>query len=153
MTSFVLYCQLTVYTFTNADPEFRTIMRQSSIVGYHILIYLSSFFRVLNLDFFRYVMPPFCILDNLRIVHVAILSYISAFYPLVLIGVTYLCIKLYSSDYEPVLRLQGKVQKYFNKSQVKPDTKYTIIDVFASFLLLSYIKLMLINVCSFSGFC
>jgi hypothetical protein len=151
MTSFVLYCQLAVYTFTNADPESRTIMQQSSIVGYHILTYLSSFFGVLNLDFFRHVMPPFCISENLKIVHVAILSYISAFYPLVLIGVTYLCIKLYSSDYEPVLWLRGKIQKYLNKSQIKPDTKHTIVDVFASFLLLSYTKLMLMFA-AFLGF-
>ena len=143
MTSFVLFCQLAVYTFTNADPESRSIMQQSSIVGYQVLTYLSSFFGVLNLDFFRHVMPSFCISENLKIVHVAILSYISAFYPLVLIGVTYLCIKLYSSDYVPVSWLRGKVQKYFHKSQIKPDTKHTIVDVFASFLLLSYTKLML----------
>ena len=143
MTSFVMFCQLAVYTFTNADPESRSIMQQSSIVGYRLLTYLSSFFGVLNLDFFRHVMPSFCISENLRIVHLAILSYISAFYPLVLIGVTYLSIKLYSFDYEPVLWLRGKVQKYFHKSQVKPDTKHTIVDVFASFLLLSYTKLML----------
>ena len=143
MTSFVLFCQLAVYTFTNADPELRSIMQQSSFVGYQVLIYLSSLFGVLNLDFFRHIMPPFCVSENLKIVHVAILSYISAFYPLVLIGVTYLCIKVYSSDYEPVLWLRGKVQAYFHKSQVKPDTKHTIVDVFASFLLLSYTKLML----------
>ena len=143
MTSFVLFCQLAVYTFTTADPESRSIMQQSSIVGYQILTYLSSICGVWNLDFFRHGLPSFCISENLKIVHVAILSYISAFYPLVLIGITYMCIKLYSSDYEPVLWLRGKIQKYFRKSKVKPDTKHTIVDVFASFLLLSYTKLML----------
>ena len=143
MTSFVLFCQLAVYTFASADPESRTIMQQSSFIGYQILIYLSSFYGIWNLDFFRYIMPSFCISENLKIVHVAILSYISAFYPLFLIGVTYMCIKLYSSDYEPVLWLRGQVRKHFRNSKVKPDTKHTIVDVFASFLLLSYTKLML----------
>ena len=143
MTSFVLFCQLSVYTVTRADPETRSIMQLASTSGYQGITYLTSIYGVWNLDFFRYVVPPFCISPKLKIIHVAFLGYFSAFYPLFLIGITYVCIKLYSYDCKPIAWIQTRAQKYFLKSKMKFQTKNTVIDVFASFLLLSYTKLML----------
>ena len=48
-------------------------------VGTKILLTL---YGVFNLDFFHYVLPPFCISSKLRPTHVLFLGYISAFYPL-----------------------------------------------------------------------
>ena len=141
MTSFVLFCQLSVYTVNNSEAETRSIMQISSPAGYWSLAYVTSIYGIWNLDFFRYIIPSFCISTRLRIIHVVALGYISAFYILFLIGITYVCIKLYSHEYKPFVWVWTKAKKY---SLVKFNTKNTIVDVFATFLLLSYTKLMLI---------
>ena len=151
MTSFVFYCQLSVYTVTNADPESRSIMQLASTFGYTTITYLSSIYSIWNLDFFHYVIPPFCISPRLKIIHIVILSYFSAFYPLFLIGITYMCIRLHSHEWKPVVWVWTKAQKYLHKSNVRFNTKNTIIDVFATFFLLSYTKLMLMFT-AFLGF-
>ena len=148
MTSFVLFCQLSILTFTNADPESRSVMQLASNSGYQTITYLTSFYGIWNLDFFRHIIPPFCISSKLKIIHIAFFGYVSAFYPLLLIGITYMCIKLYSYDCLPIVWIRTRAQKHF---KMKFHTKNTIIDVFATFLLLSYTKLMLMFT-AFLGF-
>ena len=46
---------------------------------------LLTIYGMFNLDFFHYVLPPFCISSHLRPIHVFSLGYISAFYPFILI--------------------------------------------------------------------
>ena len=64
---------------------------------------------------------------------------ISAFYPLCLIGLTWVCIELYSHNFKLFVWSWNLVNKCLKK-QVKRDSKTTIIDAFSSFLLLSYSK-------------
>ena len=144
MTAFVLYSQLAVYAVSRVDAESRSIMQLESPYGYRSMISLISFYSIWNLDFFRFVLPQFCISPRLRIINVVILSYLSAFYPLFLIGISYMCTKFSVFQCKPTLFLQSKVQKYFLKSKRAFNIKNSIVDVFASFLLLSSTKLMLI---------
>ena len=48
-----------------------------------------------NLDFFRSIVPPFCVTPNMKNLHAFALEYTEAFYPLVPIRITYIGIKLY----------------------------------------------------------
>lgn len=140
MTSFILYSQLSVYAASRVDSEARSIMQFVSPTGYRSLISLATFYSIWNLDFFRYVLPPLCISANLNIIHVEVLGYLSAFYPLFLIAVTYLCTKfseMYKCKCTSFLKVKVKSKRVFN-------IKNSIVDVFASFFLLSYTKLMLI---------
>jgi len=45
-----------------------------------------------NLDFFRPIVPPFCVSPNLTNLHAFALEYIEAFYPLICILLTYICL-------------------------------------------------------------
>jgi len=49
-----------------------------------------------NLDYFRYIIPPFCVSQVLKNMHVPALQYISTFYPLLLIFLTYICVELHA---------------------------------------------------------
>ena len=66
--------------------------------------------------------------------------YVSAFYPLCLIGMTWFFIKLHTRDIKPITWLWSKLNQLFPKSTVT--RKYSLIDVFATFFLLSYAKLI-----------
>ena len=98
-----------------------------------------------NLDFFRYIVPPFCVSLNLKSIHILFLGYVSAVYPLLLIALTWACIELRSHNYRPLAWLWNKLTCF----QMKRDSKSTIIDVFASFFFLSYTKICFTSMSTF----
>ena len=93
MTCLIIYSQLIVMAFyeecglesINSVSVFSQIKftdtGETLRVGTKILLTL---YGVFNLDFFHYVLPPFCISSKLRPIHVFFLGYISAFYPFLL---------------------------------------------------------------------
>ena len=140
-TAFVLYCQLAVASVaTSFDPSSYEV---SSII--YVYTAIISFYGIWNLDFFRYIIPPFCVSPGLRIIHVVFLSYVSDFYPLCLIGLTWICIELHSRNFKLFVWSWNKLNGCFLK-RVKRDSKSTMVDVFSTFFLLSYSKLVIISV-------
>lgn len=143
MTSYVMYCQLIVFAFT-VDIEAVNVIRAEINGGIYVLLNIViMFYGVWNLDFFRYIVPPFCVSSHLKIIHIVFLSYVSAFYPICLIGITWLCIELHSRNVKPFVFLWKKTHRLFFMMKKGWNSKNTVIDVFATFLLLSYTKLML----------
>ena len=143
MTSFVMYSQLLVFTFT-VDIEAINVIRAEINGGiYVILNIIIMLYGVWNLDFFRYIVPPFCVSSRLKIIHIVFLTYISAFYPLCLIAITWICIQLHSRNFKPIVWLWGRTHRVFFMMKKGWNPKNTVVDVFATFLLLSYTKLML----------
>ena len=100
MTCCVMYSQLAVglcvhYSF----KHYISLEPSSTYFIPHVLLTLHG---IWNLDFFRYIVPPFCVTPNLKSIHILILHYISAFYPLLLIALTWICIELHSHNYKPL---------------------------------------------------
>lgn len=137
MIAFVLYCQMAVSTLVIMS---NTYLFDTSFT-YHYLNILITFYGIWNLDFFRYITPPFCVSPNIKPIHITFLYYISALYPICLIAMTWICIELHSKHFKPVIWLWNKFNKCFPKWNAKQDARNTIIDVFVTFFLLSYAKL------------
>ena len=97
-----------------------------------------------SLDFFHYVLPQFCISSKLRPIHVLFLAigYISAFYPFLLILLTWLCVELHGRNFKPIVCLWRPFHGCFVRLRRGWNTKSDLIDVFASFFLLSYSKIL-----------
>ena len=89
------------------------------------------------MDFFKYTLPPFCLSSHLQQTHVALLGYISVVYPLCLIIITLVCVELHGRNSVPIVRLWRPFHKYFVKLRKEWDVKSDMIDVFATFMLLS----------------
>ena len=85
--------------------------------------------------------PPVCVSSNLSLYHRAILGYITAFYPLLLIVVTWICIELHDRNFRMIVYLWRPFHRCFVRLRRGWDTKDDLIDVFASFFLLSYVKI------------
>ena len=103
---------------------------------------LLTIYGVFNLDFFHYVLPPFCISSQLRPIHIFSLGYISAFYPFLLILLTWLCIELHGRNFRPIVCLWRPFHGCFVRLRRGWNTKSDLIDVFASFFLFSYSKIL-----------
>ena len=141
MVAFILFSQVAVSAFSTLISN-RLIFSTSVI--YRLANILISFYGIWNLDFFRFIIPPFCVSPLLKPIHITFLYFISAIYPLCLIIMTWTCIHLYSRNFKPIVWLWNKlIQKFCKRFSTNWSTTNKIIDAFATFFLLSYAKLAL----------
>ena len=146
MTCFIMYSQLVVLGFYEecglkpSDSIFSQIKFTANgnalRTGTKILLTL---YGVFNLDFFHYILSPFCS-SRLRPIHVFSLGYISAFYPFLLILLTWFCVELHGRNFRPIVCLWRPFHRCFTRLRRGWNAKSDLIDVFASFFLLSYSK-------------
>ena len=66
-----------------------------------------------SLDFFCFVIPPFCVSSNIKAVHALALEYLVAFYPIFLILITYVCMKFRENNFRPVAWLWKPFHRHF----------------------------------------
>ena len=70
------------------------------------------------------------------------LNYVSVIYPLFLIFLTWACVELHDHNFRPIVLFWRPFHKCFVCLQRGWNTKSDIIDVFTSFFLLTYCKLL-----------
>ena len=110
-----------------------------------ILIYIVvTIYGIFNVDFFRHVIPPFCVSSQLNMLHVLSLEYFIAFYPLFLIIAVYVCIQLHARDYKVIVYLWRPFQSCFASCNTfkKWDPLESLVHALVAFLLLSYSKIL-----------
>ena len=138
MTCFVMYSQFIMFQliFHQRYP----VMPQN--MSSPLFKLTAIFYGIWNLDILRYSVPSFCISSRLQIIHVVLLGYISAFYPLILIFLIWLCIKLHGYNFKPLVWLWRPFHECFFKLQKRLATQSDITNIFASFIYLSHGKLL-----------
>ncbi len=99
-----------------------------------------TIYGIWNLDFFRVFIPPTCL--NISTLQIHALDYAIAVYPLGLVVLTYMLIQLHARGCMPLVVLWLPFRKCYTLLQRKVDARTTVIDVFATFLVLSYVKLL-----------
>ena len=102
---------------------------------------LSALLGIWNLDFFRMVYDPFCLHPNMTTIQIMSLEYAIAVYPLLLIILTYLLIKIHE-HFELVRFLWKPVAWLFTRINDQWRASNSLIEVFATFILLSYVKII-----------
>ena len=143
MVSFILYSQTVMFVLTvDRPPPLEKVIPQHER-KFNFLFNLNLFlYCPWNLDFLRYVLPPFCVFEGLNMKHIAFLNYISAVYPLFLIFLTWVTIELYDRGFKPIESIVKTFHKCLVKLKQDWGNKRDIVDVFSAFFLLSYSKLL-----------
>ena len=154
MNAFLLACQVV------SSPMLLRIAF-STVIDVHawFLSILESLYGFWNLDFFRTLYPQFCLHPSMSSLQVLALDYIIAAYPLLLTVITYSLVELHNHDCSLVVCLWKPFRICFARLQRQCDIQTSLIEAFASFLLLSYVKflsvsfdlLALVNVYNVSG--
>ena len=98
-----------------------------------------------NLDFFRFLYPPFCLHPKTTTLQILALDYVTAVYPLVLLVVVYLLVKLHDSNFKVIVCLWRPFHRCFVHFRRDWNIKSSLIDSFATFLLLSYTKFLSVS--------
>ena len=104
-----------------------------------ILITIYGFF---NMDFFPYVMPPFCISDKMSTIQVVTLDYIVAVYPLVFTALIYILIEVRDRGFRPLVLLWSPFHRCLVRLRKSWNIKGSVINAFATFYVLSFTKVV-----------
>ena len=140
MLCFVMYSQLVILAFSiPAVPNPQLIANTKLATSTKVILTL---YGVWNLDFLRYVIPPICVSSGLKRIHLIYFDYISAFYPQCLIILTWILIELHDRNCRLLVWLWRPFHKCFVHLRRGWSKKTGTINVFASFFLLSYNKLI-----------
>ena len=104
------------------------------------LVTLYGFF---NLDFFRTLSPSLCL--DLDFIELQMLDCASAFWPLFLIILSYILVELHSRGFKPIVLIWKPVQLCLRCYQRQWQLRTSLVETFASFLFLSWMKLLNIS--------
>ena len=98
-----------------------------------------SLYGISNLDFFRLVYSPFCLHPRMTTLQALALDYAIAVYPLFLIVITYLLVEMHDHDVRILVWLWKPFRLCFKRQW---NIKGSLINAFATFILLSYVKFL-----------
>ena len=143
MPCFIMFAQFFIYltdyhhlwTGTMNDNEELTL-------SYKVL---RTVYGLFNLDFFRYLPPPLCLGTWLKLIHIAFFRIFTSFYPLFLIFLTWVCVKLHDRNIQLIVCLWRPFHKCFVRLRKGWDSKSDLVDVFITFFILTYYKFVYIT--------
>ena len=110
-----------------------------------LLNIFRSIFGVVNLDFLRYVYPTFCLHPEANIYQIMCLDYLVALYPFHLIFMTYLLVTAYDKRYRLVVWMWRPVQRCVHRHRSTWNIRTSLIEIFATFILFSYVKILSVS--------
>ena len=133
MNMFILLCQIIV-NIASLVPSINLNLNAMALV-------VLSFYGLWNLDVFRAVLPSFCISSNMTTLQVIALEYIVAIYPLLFTAIVYYCIEFHDKGNRFLMWVWKPFHKFFWCFRKTWDLKGSVINAFATFVLLSYSKI------------
>ena len=94
------------------------------------------------LQFFKAIIPPFCISEKLTGIHVHMLNLVPAIYPLVLVIISCILMELHARNCRIVGILWKPFKIILSKANVTAVTSDAVFRAFASFIFLANITVM-----------
>ena len=141
-TAFVMMCQVyCTIELIHVPLQMKLKHMQSLSLLIHVNRVLTG---IWNLDFFRYLLPPFCVSSHLSNIQALNLEYILIIYPFLLIIFTSLCIELHARNFRPIVLLWKPFHGVVIRLRRSWDPRASIINAFSTFLLLILSKSIMI---------
>ena len=121
------------------------LSQRKTLQKFKILVQIvQTFCGIWNLDFLRInVLPDVCI--NATPLHILILDYLIAIYPMLLMTLAYIVVELHGSGFKPVLVMWKPFHRFFVLFRRQWGIKTTIMDAFVTFFFLSTTKLLCVS--------
>ena len=137
ITAYIFYCQLLSYFVRNI----LYVRHQFETYANHTFLYAAlTICDIWNLDVLRYIIPSFCLNESFTNTEAAFLELISTFYPLILILLTLILFEFHAYNCRIVVCVWKPFHKCFSSLRRSWDPKSSVINAFATFLLLSSFK-------------
>ena len=138
---YVLFCQIYMYMFTLHKKTYLYVYKY---ILFHVsppLQMLFCFSLILSnswiLQFWTFLIPPFCISEKLSSVHIELLSLVPAVYPIVLVIITCILMELHARNYRIIHMIWKPFGNFLSKLNITTVTSDAVFQAFATFILLS----------------
>ena len=102
---------------------------------------IATIYGPWNLDFFKPHYHPECISPHINFLHVALLDSAGGLYPLVLVAVLYTFVTLCDRGCKIIVQMWRPFQYLLARFQNRINLRTSLVDTFATLLLLSYVKI------------
>ena len=112
----------------------------------YVMLTVTSLYSIWNLDFLKLLYTPFCMQPHMNTLQVIALDYIIAVYPLILIVLSYLLVTLYDRNVKIIVWLWKPFVPLLIRFRRQWNIRSSLVDAFATFLLLSYVKILSVSV-------
>ena len=149
LNSFIFFSQVTTGGFINIGFVRTVLMAQGNSTTLHngktVVNVISGFYGIWNLHFFSDIISPFCLTEHLTKLQALVLEYPIVTYPLFLTVILYFCISSHGHNFRPIVYCWRPFHKYFIYFRRSVDSRTSVIDAFATFILLSYVKLLTVT--------
>ena len=141
LNAYVVFCQIsTAILFTQTDrfyPPYVVDSLTLRTVFYCIFLALGIWNMTLT-RYMDYGITNFCVDPNINIQQAFTLTQIQSLFPLVLVSVMYTCIKLHARNCRLIVWLWRPFHRCYVSSTRAWNSELSLVDVFSTFLLLSY---------------
>ena len=132
--SISIFVRIILFSLSQRDENFMRVPTTLILTAYWIW----------NLDFCRVnVLPDVCI--NVIALHILVLDYLVAIYPMLLMAVAYTIVELYGFGFRPLLYMWKPFHYFFARFRRQWGIQTTIIDAFVTFFFLSTTKLLSVS--------
>ena len=136
MLVYVLYSQLVWLTARSLPYVYKPMNEIHPVVKY-LNVFSITVGGIWSLDYFRPLIPPFCVQPFTSNYHVIFIEFIPAVLFLFLLIASYVGIKLHSCNFTPIVVLCNPFRRLLIKLERNYDSKASVINVFTTFMLLS----------------
>ena len=112
---FIMYAQFIIITFDSSNFFLITNMIYTENWKFWLdMQIMLTVYGMLNLDLCHYdILLPYCLSSKLKPIHIALFGYISAFYPFLLICLTWFCVELHGRNIRPLVWLWRPFHRCF----------------------------------------
>ena len=140
--SYILFSQIASLPTNVLVIEYQlAFVTRSYLHAKRITLTLVSFYSVWSLNLGRILTPNVCVGHSIETIDSIALQYMSAFYGLGLVFITYCIVELHGYNFRLIVWLWKPFSKCFTRIRRRVNPSASLINAFATFLLLSYSKL------------
>ena len=124
--------------------DWAAVLPDRTKIGNGLSNLIQVIYGIWNLDVPTGFISRICV-PNTTSLDVFAVQYLTSFFPLILIVISFLLIKLYECNFRLLVFISRPCRHFWLRFRNRIDTRATIIDAFASFLILSYTKFIHIS--------
>ena len=132
-------------TFVLVSQVYTTPFQLQALSSHYSKTFLAYaytlFYDIWNLNILRPLYPSLCLSPTLTNIQAAILEYAIALYPLLILEITVVIIKLHYHVYSNITCGCVRVQNCLARFRRRFNIHESLVDAFSTFLILSYVKI------------
>ena len=145
LNAFVMFCHFSVaILFTRAYQFYPPhVMDSDALQTSHYYVFVGLEIWSMSLIRSLFGITDFCVESNINVLQAFSLTQIQSLFPLVLIALSYICVKLHARNCKLIVCIWRPFHRLFVCSRRTWNSKLSLVDVYSTFYLLSFSRFII----------